>query len=269
MQRMSETYSFSKLTAFDTCPQMWSLTYLDHAPKLKGVFSEYGTLVHSILERYEKGELPLEALSDIFEWEWDQTFKGMKWPPNKYVDLESSYKEKGIAFFQSFPGLQQDEGINILGVEQHFEFPIGDFIMQGYIDLVFEHNGKLVVQDWKTAKKYTKAELAYKVRQPYLYSRWVQDTFGRFPDEIRFHHTKDNVLVVIPFDINKYQEAIDWSESQVEKIRSTWIFPENPDEFFCCNICSVRGSCKCGSGEYWKEQRLTKELHKKFKGGLK
>lgn len=251
-----ETYSFSRLTAYDTCPQMYDYTYIHRKPKLKGVFSEYGTLTHSVLERYEKGELDLAVLPDVFEWEWDSTFEGLKWPPNKYVDLEESYKKQGLAFFRGFQGLPEDA--EILGVEQHFEFPIGDFNLQGYIDLAYRRNEKLVILDWKTAKAYGKNEITYKQRQPYLYSMWVKSEFGSFPDEIRFYHTRDNKNVRIPFKEDVYEEAIRWAVNQVNTIRQTWDFPPNPSEFFCMNICSVRGSCECGCSSYWKEQRKTK-----------
>lgn len=247
------TYSFSKLSSYDTCPRMWQLTYLEKTPKLENVFSTYGTLTHEILERYEKGEIDLASLPAVFEWEWDAAFAELEWPPNKFVDLEENYKKQGIAFFENFPGFGDE--VKILGVEQHFMFPIDDFYLQGFIDLAYQKDDQLVILDWKTAKTYTKKDLVHKQRQPYLYATWVKDQFGRFPDEIRFYHTRENKITVIPFDENDYREAVDWAKRQVKELRSAWTFEPTPSEFFCRYICSVRGSCECGSGSYWKAHR--------------
>lgn len=248
-----ETYSFSKLSAYDTCPRMWELTYIDHAPKLENTFAAYGTLTHRVLERYAKGELPLDSLPGVFEWEWDAAFGDLQWPPNKYVDLEHSYKNQGIDFLRNFPGFSND--VEVLGVEQHFEFPISDFILQGFIDLAYRQKNKLAILDWKTAKAYSKTDLVSKERQPYLYSMWCKNEFGRFPDEIVFWHTRDNKRVVLPFKEEIYNAAIHWATTQVNTIRNAWYFPPNPNEFFCRYICSVRGSCECGTGDWWKHHR--------------
>jgi len=245
-----ETYSFSKLSAYDQCPRMWELTYREKAPKLKGAFSEYGTLLHSILERYERGELPLSALADTLEWEWDQVFASVEFPPNKYVDLAQSYKEQAMAFLQRFKGLPAD--VHVLGVEQHFEIPISDFVLQGFIDLAYQRKEKLAILDWKTAKAYSKSDLLHKQRQPYLYSLWVKDQYGSWPDELHFHHIRDNKRVVIPFSEDDQKESVEWATKQVETLRKTWVFPEKPSEFFCRYICSVRGSCKYGRSNAWK-----------------
>ena len=249
MRKSEETYSFSKLSAFDQCPRMWELTYITKAPQVKGAFSEFGTLMHSVLERYERGELPLSALADTFDWEWDETFSDIVWPPNKYVDLGESYYRQGKSFLEEFKGIP--DGMKILGVEQHFKIPVADFALQGFIDLVYEHDNKLAILDWKTAKAYTKSDLVHKQRQPYLYSLWAKKKFGRWPDEICFWHIRDDKLVRIPFDEETQKESVDWAVKQVDTIRKAWDFPCKPSEFFCRNICSVRGSCKYGDASGW------------------
>ncbi len=250
MVNQPETYSFTKLSSYDQCPKMWELTYLTKTPKQKSVFSEYGTLLHSILERYERGDLPLDALADTFDWEWDETFKGMQFPPNKYVDLAESYKRQGIEFLQNFTGLPDDA--KVLGVEQHFEIPIDDFVLQGFIDLMYEQQGKLIILDWKTAKAYTKSELKHKQRQPYLYAMYPKSVYDRWPDEIHFGHIRDDKRVKIPFNETDQKESVDWAIQQVDTLRKAWDFPCRPSEFFCRYICSVRGECKYGEASAWR-----------------
>ena len=242
-----EIYSFSKLSAHDTCPRMWQLTYLDKAPRKENAFSAFGTLVHSILERYAKHDLPLCALADIYEWEWPLAFSGVAWPPNKYVSLEERYKEQGLTFFKEFRGLPGSA--EILGVEKHFEKHFGDFLFQGIADLVYRDAGKLKILDWKTAKPYTKSDQAQKRRQLYLYASWMKDEFGSFPDELIFYHIRDQRKVTTKFQEKDLSEAILWATKKVHELRTAWYFPPTPSDFFCKYICSVRGECEHG-GKY-------------------
>ena len=227
---------------------MWQLTYLDKVPKQENAFAAYGTLLHSILERYAKGELPLSALPAVYEWEWPSALSGIEWPPNKYVNLEQRYKEQGLSFLNSFPGFPKD--LEVLGVEQHFKFPLEDFKLQGFVDLAYRHGDTLTILDWKTAKAYTKAELLHKQRQPYLYSEWVKQEFGRYPDTLCFWHIRDNKPVTIPFRQEEFNEARQWAVDRVHTIRNTWYFPPQPSDFFCKYICSVRGRCEHGNQNY-------------------
>ena len=49
------TWSFSRVNAYSTCPRMFKLTYLDHAPKANSAFGEWGSLCHSVYEDFAKG----------------------------------------------------------------------------------------------------------------------------------------------------------------------------------------------------------------------
>lgn len=45
-------WSFSKLSAFETCPMGFKLQYLDRVPSDGNAFSDYGTLCHKLLEEW-------------------------------------------------------------------------------------------------------------------------------------------------------------------------------------------------------------------------
>ncbi len=52
-----------------------------------GFFGEYGSLIHKILEKYEKGELSLFELNDYYEEHFSDGVPHDA-PPNKYVDIK-------------------------------------------------------------------------------------------------------------------------------------------------------------------------------------
>ena len=53
------TWSFSRLNAFYNCAYEFYLHYIECNKSENGFFGEYGSLIHKILEKYEKGELSL------------------------------------------------------------------------------------------------------------------------------------------------------------------------------------------------------------------
>lgn len=60
------TWSYSRIKSFEDCPYRW---YLKYIRKLKGkemFFSNYGSFVHKLLERYYKGELTQKQLCSIY-----------------------------------------------------------------------------------------------------------------------------------------------------------------------------------------------------------
>lgn len=48
-------WSFSRLNAYYNCPYEWKMHYLECNKSENGFFGEYGSLIHKILEKYEKG----------------------------------------------------------------------------------------------------------------------------------------------------------------------------------------------------------------------
>ena len=56
------TWSYSRVKAFDMCPYMWYLKYIQRLPGKEMFFSSYGSFVHKILEMYYKEELAKSRL---------------------------------------------------------------------------------------------------------------------------------------------------------------------------------------------------------------
>lgn len=237
-----ELYSFSKLTAFHTCKYGYKLTYIDHLKGIGNCFSSYGLEIHSLMERYAKGEVNLWDLVSTYEWEFD-TAVPEEFPSTKYCPkMRELYYNQGLEYLKNFPGYADKK---ILEVEAAFKHDIDDWVFNGIIDLVFEDkDGRLIIQDYKSKSSFkSKKEQAEYARQLYLYSLYIKDKYGRYPDALRFMMFRKNTVIEIPFDEKQLNEALDWAKSTVREIRECWNFAPSCDEFYSQNLCNHRQYC--------------------------
>lgn len=237
-----ERYSFTKLSSFHQCPYGYKLRYIDHNAGEGNAFSSYGSEIHSLLERYAKGEIDLWDLPHVYEWEFDSAVPE-KFPYNKFTDLRESYYQQGLNFLNSFQGY---DGCQILGIEQEFEIPIDDWIFNGFIDLIIrDKDGTLILQDYKSKAKFKSAKEKHDyARQLYLYSMYVKEKFGVYPDKMRFLMFRSQKDEDIDFNIADLDEAIQWAKQTVKDIRECWVFLPKCESFYGNNLCNHRGYCE-------------------------
>lgn len=237
-----ERFSFSKLSSFHTCKYGYKQTYIDGNRGEGNCFSSYGIEVHSLLERYAKGELALSDLPEVYQWEFDSAVNE-RFPNTKFCpDMRKLYYEQGLDFLKNFAGY---EGKKILEVESRFEYNIDDWIFNGVIDIALEDSdGKLIIQDYKSKSSFkTKREQAEYARQLYLYSPYIKEKYGKYPDTLRFLMFRKNNPVDIPFNEKDLDEALNWAKDTVREIRECWDFSPSCDEFFAQNLCNHRNYC--------------------------
>ena len=242
------TWSFSRLNSFYNCPYEWRLHYMDCNKSENGFFGEYGSLIHKILEKYEKGELSLFELNDYYEEHFSDGVPHDA-PPNKYVDIKQSYYEKGLDYFNNID-LDLDK-YEVLGVEKEVRFQIAgkDFI--GYIDLLLKEKetGKIIILDHKSASikilkngKVSKSDQEHVrefIRQLCLYAIPIIEEYGHV-DELWWNLFKDKNWLKMPFNKGDYDEAIKWAEDTLTLIENEKNWFPNPDSYYCNFLCGQR-----------------------------
>lgn len=234
-------YSYSKLTSFYECPYAFYRNYQQHEPGESNLFASYGILVHSILERYAKGELHLEELVDEFTSSFEMSINE---PIIMYgKDLTSSYFDKGVTFFTNFKGFW---GLTPLESEYRFEIELGNNTFIGIIDLVVQDkDGNIIIIDHKSSSKFSKKDLKSKSKQLYLYAKAIYDKYGKYPAQLWFNHFKNDYVEKIEFDMDFYNETIAWALDTIEEIEACLEFdPNNSDKFYCSYLCDYRNSCE-------------------------
>lgn len=246
-------WSFSRLSSFHQCKYGFYLKYVECNKGVPNFYAQYGSLIHTILEKYAKGELSIFEISQYYEEHFSEVVT-CDAPPNKYIDIKQSYYDKGLEYLDNIDLIL--DKYEILGVEKEVKFNIGGYEMIGYIDLLLrdKKTKDITVLDHKSGSvkfkkngEISKTEeehvLGFK-RQLYLYSIAVIEEYGVKPKYLQWNLFKDRNWLTIEFDENEYEEAKKWAEKTVKAIEeeTTW-FP-NPSQYFCHNICDMR-NCAC------------------------
>ena len=243
------TWSFSRLNSFYNCPYEWKLRYIDCNKSENGFFGEYGSLIHKILEKYEKGELSLFELNDYYEEHFSENVPHDA-PPNKYVDIKQSYYEKGLDYFNNID-LDLDK-YEVLGVEKEVRFQIAGKDFVGYIDLLLKEKetGKIIILDHKSASikilkngKVSKSDQEHVrefIQQLCLYAIPIIEEYGHV-DELWWNLFKDKNWLKMPFNKEDYDEAIQWAEDTLKLIETEkeWL-PNNSSSYDCNYLCGQR-----------------------------
>lgn len=255
------TWSYSRATSFEDCPYQWFLQYIRGEPREEKFYASYGSFVHSLLERYYKGEIDKDNLYLEFLSGFQEEVSGERPSPN----IVSKYINGGKSYFRHF----QDVGLKILGVEEKVNFKIGGYPFVGYIDLLCEtEDGDIVIIDHKLAdlkprsnrKKPTlkDKELDTKLRQLYLYSTAVKEEHGKFPRYLCFNCFKNGVFIKEGFDEEAYVDACEQIIKDIKAIEETEDFYPVIDYFYCRYLCGQSGNC-------WYNEEIEEEKQRGIK----
>lgn len=256
------TYSFSRLNSFYTCPYEWHRVYIDCDEKDNSAMAQFGSLMHSILEMYAKGELEVFELSQYYMDHFNDVVT-YDFPPNKYIDMRQKYYDAGLDYLDNID-LDLDS-YNILGVEKKVEFKINKYDCIGFIDLLLQDkkSGEIIILDHKSASigVLKSGKIAKKDRehfdqfkkQLYLYAKPVIQEYGRV-DKLKWNMFRDQKYIEIPFDQKEYEESLQWAEDTIKLIEAETEWGLNQEfvkareedkypPFYCMNLCSQRYHC--------------------------
>lgn len=248
-------WSYSRIKAYEQCPYSWFLNYLLF-PDVEGeekFYASYGSFMHELLAGFYSGKLGKEDMLDRFLTEFQDKVKGRR----PQGDLVSRYLESGVSYLSSFSPLP----FSTVGVELEIRFRVGGLPFLGFIDHLGEKDGEYYITDNKSrdllprsgkAKPTAKdRELDDMLRQLYLYSVYVEETYGKPPKALCFNCFRTGKLIIEPFRQEAYEEAKSWALGEIEKIRSDTGFEPNENYFFCNWLCDRSGLCKY----YWNREK--------------
>lgn len=253
------TWSYSRVASFDSCPYAWFLGYIKHVEEEPQFYSSYGSFVHKLLEQYYNGELTKDQLAPTFLFGFKQEVKGDR-PSEAIVE---KYIKRGLEYFDKFVPFPY----NMVAVEKEVKFEIDGLSFIGYIDFLGEKDGEFVIIDHKSrdlkprskrSKPTENDKLIDKMlRQLYLYSTSVKNEYGKFPVKLCFNCYKAGTFIEEPFNMDAYNEAVEWAKRHIELIKDTEKFPPNIDFFNCKYLCGYgKECCYWENGKYlWKHKK--------------
>lgn len=154
---VSELYSWSKIECFRMSPYEFYLKYvLKKKPDREdSIYAPLGGQVHNILEKYYKNEIPYESM--IYEWEdsWLTCYELAKLKfdrsdSERNQSIGNKYYQDISHFFKNHKKIETK-----VELERFLSVKIGDYVLQGYADLITKDNeGNFVIADWKTSTVY-------------------------------------------------------------------------------------------------------------------
>ena len=250
-------WSFSSVNSYHTCPQAFRLGYLDALPRVDNAFSDWGSFMHSLLERYFKGELEFFELSQAYQSDYAAAVK-CKFPPNRFVDLAERYYAAGKSYLDSFDG-SAFEGCEIIGVEQKVKLTIHGRPFVGVIDLLLKKGDDYIICDHKSKSAFkSQKERDEYARQLYLYAVFVHEKFGKWPVKLVFHMVRSGgEMVEIPFDEKACEAAQTWFSDTIDAIYQDTVFESTPNRIRreLKELRAQQESGKLGFSEYTKQKK--------------
>jgi hypothetical protein len=238
----SMVWSFSRLSAFETCPYLFYKMYVEGIEREDNFFSQYGSFVHDLLERFYNGQYETWELKSVYEEEYRKHVTKNA-PPNSFVDLDSSYYDSGAQYLASFKPVSD---MKILGVEKEYTCIIEEYPFKMIVDLILESkNGDIIIQDHKSKsiKSANDANIKPYWRQMSIYSIPVYEEYGRYPTELQINAFKTGKIFSRKFNTSMVQEAKEWCIDTIRKIESEESWCKKPDQFFCDFLCDLRHRC--------------------------
>jgi len=238
-------WSYTRVDCFNECRYRWFLRYIKRYKETPQFYSSYGSFMHKIIERYYKGELAKDEMSQVFLKDFAKEVQGER-PAASTVE---SYIQKGLQYLKTFEPFPY----NMIAVEKRVEFDIDGTPFMGFIDYLGEKDGEYYIVDNKSrdlkprskrAKPTVKdKELDEMLKQLYLYAAAVKQEYGKFPKALCFNCFKAGEFIVEPFDEEVYQRAILWAKESIEEIKNADDFYPNREYFGCRYICGVSDQC--------------------------
>lgn len=246
------TFSFSRLNTYINCPKEWYMKYIEELDEKDNVYCQFGLLCHKLFEQYEKGEIPKDKVLKEYHKRFYNVVTDTEDEPTVARLFDSGY-----TYFKNYLfDLPLIPNGKILGIEQKCEFNVCEFSFVGYIDLLIEDDQKnIIIIDHKSADspvgkkgnvlKNKQEKFIELKRQLYLYSKYIYETYGKFPSHLAWNHFKSGDWNIIPFDYGEYMETLDWARQTIKDILNDQTFQETPNYIYCSKLCSYRnGLCR-------------------------
>lgn len=239
------TWSYSRITTFEDCPYRFYLKYIRRADETRNFFSDYGSFMHLIIQKFLIGELNKRDLVDYYLINFHNNVVGK--PPT--YNIFQNYFQQGLEYLKHITLPEED----IVGVEKDVEFKVGNRNFVGYIDKVSRNNNGLIITDNKSRnlkprsekKKPTKSdrELDKYLRQLYLYSIPIENEFKELPWCLKFNCFRTQTEITEPFKNVDYDNTKKWASDTIDKISKEQKWSPNIDSFKCRYICDVHDQC--------------------------
>ena len=258
------SYSFSQIRSFETCPYQYKLAHVLHIPVKGNASFSFGQSMHATLQKFyqrvrELNSVTQDSLFDSSQFEkigevsaptldelysiYEQSWIG-DWFENK-EQREGMYK-KGREILNIFYTSQDGRWTVPVSLEQAFRIKVGEYWITGRIDRVDKlPDGSLEIIDYKTGA--SKEKLGTDDKDQLLIYQIAAETLPEYRDagkigQLTFYYLNDNIrtsFVGDNADLQKIQEKILRTVGGI----TAGDFAATPSAFVCAR-CDFRDICE-------------------------
>ena len=250
---IKNAYAFtSDILLYENCPlQYMAYRYLGFAPHRQAA-TMFGSLVHQTIEDVHKSFLRGETFDEerINGW-FNLNYASLSLAMKAYLD--PNRKNAALEQVKRYVERNRAAFNNILAAEYDVSIPTETFILHGVIDLLRGEGDSVEIVDFKTDKKpdvnnrEDMARVANYRRQLEVYSRIVEEKFGRRVSKMHLYYTRtegESPYVTWDFDSRRVEGTLKKFSETVARIESHQF--SNAKVAKCarlCDGCDMRFYC--------------------------
>ncbi|OGH93632.1 MAG: hypothetical protein A2538_04230 [Candidatus Magasanikbacteria bacterium RIFOXYD2_FULL_41_14] len=268
-----ESFSFSQISTYQTCPWQYRFKYILHIPTLgKGVFS-FGHTLHITLQKFYERLIALNSAHQggLFDaprvtpptpsyQEGDKTIIVPKleellelyranWQDDWFYSAENKkrYRADGETILKNFYKVNSEQGWTIpAGLETGFRFKVAGAEFKGQIDRIDKlPDGKIRLIDYKTGKPKTK--LAFNDKLQLLVYQWAATSISALSamgeiGTLSYFYLTDGTEVDFMGTDKDLEKTAGTVEEIIKKIQNQ-DFTATPDPE-TCRYCDFKDICE-------------------------
>jgi putative RecB family exonuclease len=247
-----ETYSHSRISTFEQCPQRYKYKYIDKIKiNLKSIEGFLGSKVHEVLEwlyrEVKRGKIPsIDDMIMFYISKWEKEFNPDIYYIVKKDQTQKDYFEKGIKFLLDYYQKNHPFDENTIALEKFVSIILDDdenYKMIGIIDRLV-HNKETdsyEIHDYKTASNLPTWEKVESDNQLPLYSIAIKNDFNTDKIQLVWHYLAHNRKIYSRRTNNQLMELKKQTVEQIKKIENTKLFPYNKS--ILCEWCEYKSLC--------------------------
>ena len=244
------SFSHSKLTTYQQCPQKYKFRYVDEIPPpVRSIELHLGDTVHQALEQLYADALlgKLHSSDEILAFyreKWDEGYSPLMRIVRSGTNART-YLELGrqmlLAYHKRFYPFNES---TTLELEEKFSFPLSDgHEIRGIIDrLARAEDGSLEIHDYKTSRRFPSPSQVGSDMQLALYELALRQ---RWPDAqqitLIWHYLTFDQAITIAKTLRQLEMVKQKTLDLISRIEATTSFPTQVTPL--CDWCEYKEMC--------------------------
>ncbi|MCX6811793.1 MAG: UvrD-helicase domain-containing protein, partial [Candidatus Berkelbacteria bacterium] len=186
--------SYSQLDDYLTCPYKYENSSIIHVPVMQHFAAAFGNSLHRTVAQFYRAKIASRTMT------FPELYKNylQYWRNDNYLneEHEQEAKIKGKKMLLTFYKKERNSPLP-KKVEQKFRFKLGKDTIAGFIDAIYEENGKVRIIDFKSSSVDSK-EKAYEAAtsslQLGIYALAYKEIEGKLPDSVGLYFLGSGIV---------------------------------------------------------------------------